>query len=127
MEDIESRDLLSFKVEHFAHLMMQKRTTFKSLERYVHHAELTQTERENVMQRLRYAKERMEKPLDLDQTILFIIFPFGVVNRLYKNDFFSVHKELKLGYVKKVKEFRLYSLLGLAFYFILGLMILLIR
>lgn len=123
MKSIEIHDLLDFKVEDFAHFMIQKKGTFQSLKSKIHHSDLPEADTEKVMKHLEYAKERMEKPLDLGQTILFIIFPFGTVNKLYKNEFFDVGKEFKLGYAKKVKEFKLYSFLGIAFYFVLVLMI----
>ncbi|MDT7833126.1 hypothetical protein RQM59_12085 [Flavobacteriaceae bacterium S356] len=121
------KDLQNCKVEDFAHLIINKKETFQSLKSKVHHSDLPETLRKKIMQRLAYAKERVEKPLDLDQTILFIFFPFGVINRFSQGTFFDVQRELYLGYIKKVKEYRMYSLLGIAFYFAIILMIIFIR
>lgn len=123
----KKQDLSTYKIEEFAHLIIQEKETFQTLKSKIHNANLTEDQREKIILRLNYAKERIEKPLDLDQTILFIIFPFGVVNRLYKNSFFDLGRELSLGYIKKVKEFRMYSLLGIAFYLVIVLMLIFIR
>lgn len=126
MRTVNFDNIQDVSVEEFAHQMIIKKETYQSLTNKINKADLSEAIKETAMKRLRFAKERIEKPLDIDQTILFIIFPFGMINRLNQGVYFDAQKELEMGYLKKVKEFRTYSFLGIVFYVVLILMIALI-
>ena len=78
---------------------------------------------DSIVQRINFAYNRISKPLDLEEKILFLIFPFGVVNRLYENDFFDTQKELSLGFKRRVDEYYLFSLIGIVIYTIIGILV----
>jgi hypothetical protein len=119
MKGLEKENILEFKVENFVYLMTKEEETFQSLKHKVHNLSLPEEDNAKVIKRIEYANARVLKPLSNSEIFLFIFIPFGIVTRLARNRLFDMEKEIKLGYKTRIKEYYLYSKLGLATYLVI--------
>tara|TARA_R110001632_G_scaffold89433_5_gene192845 strand:+ start:6436 stop:6819 length:384 start_codon:yes stop_codon:yes gene_type:complete len=127
MKTLEKENILQYEVENFVHLIVQKTETFQSLKNKVHHFSLTEEDNAKVIKRIEFANRRILKPLSNSKTFMFILFPFGIVTKLAGNNLFDVEEQKRLGYYTRVKEFYIYSFVGVAFYSMIVLMVVFIQ
>jgi len=123
MKKLEKETILNFEVEDFSHYLYQGKSTPQSLKNTIHNLDISEEGRIKVLKRVDYAEKRIKKPLSNSETFLYIIIPFGVVFGHWafsKTNFIDLQEEKRLGYYTRVKEFYLYSKVGLAFYFIVA-------
>lgn len=114
--------LANYTVADFARLMIQG-VGFTKLEKEIYDFQYDVNTSKNLLQRLNFAKERVEKSLELDEIFLFIFFPFGMIHRLSEQEFFDPSMEMKLGFKRKVNQYYLYSCIGLATYFTAAILV----
>lgn len=116
IHNINIDNVSEYKVEDFARLIIDNKIEKQHLISKIEALKLGADAINKILQKVEFAYDRISKSLDLDQVVLFIVFPFGMVNRLYKNDFFDAEENLRLGFVKKVNEYYRYSFLGVFTY-----------
>lgn len=78
---------------------------------------------DSIVQKIGFAFQRISKPLSLEEKITFMVVPFGVVHRLYKNDLFNAHKERQMGFKKRVNDYYLFSMIGFTLYLLGAILI----
>jgi benzoyl-CoA reductase/2-hydroxyglutaryl-CoA dehydratase subunit BcrC/BadD/HgdB len=102
-----------FSVEYFVTELTRKKVSkeylYKSVEKFNNPEELKR--------RIDYAINRIEKPLDFSDRILYFLVPFGLFHRLGPNSYDNeMTEKFEQGFIRQEKERLLYSLLGVFFY-----------
>jgi len=115
-EEKKIEDLASFSVEDFAHLIWKKKIKQSFLVDRLDSSRMEKKTIDSCRQKIEFAYQRLSKPLELQEKLLLMVFPFGTVNRLYENNFFDVNEEKRLGFKKRVEDYSIYSLTGLVIY-----------
>tara|TARA_R110002073_G_scaffold8207_5_gene45841 strand:- start:54638 stop:55024 length:387 start_codon:yes stop_codon:yes gene_type:complete len=121
MKELDKETILDFEVEDFANYIYEKKIAIPSLKSKIHNFSLSKENQDKVLKRIKFSEQRLNKPLSTSEKILLLFFPFGIVNRLYKNDFFNIKEEFDLGYKKRVNQFFRYSVISMLAYIILVL------
>ena len=111
-----------FQVENFVSLILEEKLSKSEVVAGIESQNLDSETTRVLIQRLEFAYKRIVEPLDSTTKFLLLLFPFGVIHRLYKNDFFDLEKNRKAGYKRKVEEYYKYSFAGI----IIDIMILVI-
>lgn len=130
MKVLNQENIIDYKVEDFAHLIGRKIYSYERLINKLNMFDLEDDQKEILETRVRYAKERVEESLTVKEGLLFCLIPFGVVfgNMAFaKTNFINIDEENKLGFYKRVKEFYMYSFIGVLFYFIIIMMFILVK
>ena len=111
-------ELSSFEVEDIAKLILEEKLDrdyfVEKIKAYYPDNSISNP----IEQKIDFAFRRIGKPLSFEEKITFVIVPFGIVNRLYKNELFNVQKERQMGFKKRVDDYYLFSLIGLLLYLV---------
>lgn len=116
-------DLSSFEVEDIARLILEEKL---DREYFVNKTKAHYPDdsiSDSVVQKIDFAFQRISKPLSLEEKITFMVVPFGVVHRLYKNDLFNARKERQMGFKKRVNDYYLFSMIGFTLYLLGAILI----
>ncbi|TXN36133.1 hypothetical protein FVB32_16375 [Flagellimonas hymeniacidonis] len=116
-------NLNSFEVEEIAKLILEEkldRDYFVQKTRAFYPDILIS---DPLVQKIDFAFNRITKPLSIEEKITFIIIPFGIVHRLYKNELFDSYEEQQMGFKKRINDYYLFSLIGLVMYLAIGISI----
>lgn len=109
-------EYLKYTVENFILLITQKNLQKDKLIVSIKKIDADEELILKALQKIDFAYKRISTPLEKDIKYLLLIFPFGVVNKFNPKGFFSVEENKRLGFVKKVKEYIMYSFIGLTLY-----------
>jgi len=118
-------EFINFSVENFVHYIISNNISKQDLESKLNLYTIENKKKEEILKKIRFAYKRMNQPLDTQTKILLIFFPLGIVN-IFLNikGIFDESKQRKLGFVKKVKQFYNYSIIGVIMYTLLIIILL---
>jgi hypothetical protein len=83
-------------------------------------SDLTELDRKELIKKINSAKDRMNKSMDLQQFILYFIFPFGITSIFNENINSDYNQFVKFNYRKKIRQYFWVSILGFLFYICLA-------
>jgi len=109
---------VNYTVENFVRLIIEKKLEKKKLISDIESNIKDRDIKNKIIQRINFAYKRISEPLDNETKFLLLIFPLGIANRLYPNNFFELEKNKKAGYMKKITEYYKYSAIGIIIYFL---------
>ena len=110
-------EFINFDVENFVHHIMANEIDKRDLVLELNLLNITKLEKEKILKKIDFAYERISQPLDIQTKILLIFFPLGIVNIfLNLKGIFNVSEQRKWGFVKKVKQYYKYSIIGIITY-----------
>ncbi len=116
-------ELNSFEVEDIAKLILEEKLDRDYFVQKTKAYYPDDSISDSIVQKIDFAFQRIAKPLSVEEKITFIIVPFGIVNRLYKNELFNAHKERQMGFKKRVDDYYLFSLIGFVMYMVGAILI----
>jgi len=127
MTNITIENIKNLSSEKLVDLIYFNKIEIPELINKINKSLLNEVEKTSLIKKIEVAKIRLESPLDLSQTILFLIFPFGITS-IFNNDYESDYKQfLKFNYKRKIKQYFQYSIIGFATYIVLAIIIALIN
>jgi hypothetical protein len=112
-------DAKKYDVENFVYLLVIKKYTKAWLENKIKSFSIDENDKEKALQRLQFATERINKSLSGKEIFFLLIIPFGVLNAWTDTRIFDVFEERQMGYVNRVKQFFLISIIGMSLYIII--------
>ena len=114
-----------FTIEDFAKEIHENALDKEGMLKKMDKDKYTREQVEEINKKIDYAIKRIKQPLSLNEKIIFFLFPFGIRSMLtLNNNFIDIKKELEQGYYNRIKQYHLYSLLGVIFYALLFLVLL---
>lgn len=119
MKEITPENIPTYQVENYVHLIINQGLSIEYLKRHIHSLSLDDEVRKLAMQRVDFAKERIDRSLTITEIVAFLFLPFGKINRFKETTLFDIAEERRMGYVNRVKQFYLVSILGIIMYVIL--------
>ena len=115
-----------YSIENFIHLIIEEHVKKEELVAKIRNINANKELISKTLQKVDFAYKRIDKPLENDVKFYLLIFPFGIVNRFDSTGFFDTRENRRLGFVKKVKEFYMYSFIGVLLYAIIVILIIFI-
>ncbi len=77
----------------------------------------------SVNYKINIAYKRIEEPLELELLLYYLVFPFGIINGFLDTRDENFLRFKKFGYLKKIKQYYLLSLMGSALYIIVAILL----
>jgi len=125
MTDID--EFKNFSVENFIQYITSKNISKPDVLKDLNSMDFDNSLKQEILQKIDFAYQRIQSQLDSQSKVLLVFFPFGIVNILLnKKGFFDVEEQKRLGFVKKVKQYYDYSIIGILLYIIIILVSILI-
>ncbi len=81
------------------------------------------SEQEELLNKIAIAYKRINEPLELELVLFYLFFPFGFVNSFSDTDDENIERFKRFLFLRKIKEYYVYSIIGLVTYTILGVVI----
>lgn len=119
MRDLTPENIPSYEVENYVHLLVDQRLSVEYLKRHINNLPPEDEIRDLAKQRVDFAMERINKSLTTIEVLSFLFLPFGKINKFKESTLFDIVEEKRMGYVNRVKQFYLVSILGIMMYLIL--------
>jgi hypothetical protein len=117
MKLLTQETVLDFEVEDYIHLLKENKRNIELINRKIHNFSLKDSDKEKALQFLQFAIERIDKSLDIGEVLLLLFIPFGFFRIIIGNSYmFNVWEESRLGFVNRVNQFYLVSIIGLLMY-----------
>ena len=116
-------NIKDYTIEKLVDYIYYNKLDVASLTKKLEDSQLAEKEKTSLRKKIVLANERLEKPLDIQQIILFVIFPFGITS-IFNSDYDSDYKLfVKYNYKKKIRQYFWFSLIGFFMYIVLALFI----
>jgi len=110
---------IDYSIEDFINLIVKENLDKQDFINTIENKKIDKHLMTKIIQKINFAYDRIKTPLDNDIRLLLIIFPFGIINKFNKEPFFDIEHSRKLGFIKKIEEYKKYSSIGLIFYTVL--------
>ena len=81
------------------------------------------SEQEELLNKIAIAYKRINEPLELELVLFYLFFPFGFVNSFSDRSDENIERFKRFLFLRKIKEYYVYSIIGLVTYIILGVVI----
>lgn len=117
MKLLTQATVLDFEVKDYIHLLKEHKRSIEFIKRKIHSFSINKSDKERALQLLQFAIERINKSLNIGEILLLLFIPFGFFRIITGNSYmFDVWEESRLGFVNRVKQFYLVSIIGLLIY-----------
>lgn len=87
---------------------------------------LEDSEFDSINYKINIAYKRIEEPLELELLLYYLVFPFGIINGFLDTRDENLLQFKKFGYLKKIKQYYLFSLLGCALYIFIPILLIIL-
>lgn len=114
-----AKDFSNYDIEDFVNYILDRKIKEKDFKELLNEYCVDDILKKQQLQKLEFAYARISKGLNIQEIFSFIIVPFGIANRLYENKLFDVENERKQGYIRRVNQYLMFSVIGILFYLLL--------
>ena len=123
MQHLTKDTIHEFEVEDYVYLMVEEKMSADILRGKIHNFSLEESNQKRALQRLQFAKERIDKSLTVEELVVYFFFPFGNSKKFSSNASFDVKEQKRLGFVNRVKQYNLISMIGVVMYLVVFMFI----
>lgn len=82
----------------------------------INQSDISENDKTTMLTKIDVAYKRFEDPLEVSLKIFYLFFPFGIVNGLSKSQDLNLKRFQKYKYLKKIKQYHIFSALGILMY-----------
>jgi len=112
--------LTEYSIEDIVKYINEKKIDESSYLSIVEELNLTQQDKDKLLQKFKFAFERKNLSLTTGEKLLFFFIPYGILDDfIRKNLFHNNEDNFKKGYFRKQKQIAFFSTLGIIFYIVL--------
>lgn len=84
---------------------------------------LSNTEVDELVYKVNVSYKRINESLEFELKLFYLFFPFGIVATFLRNHDQDIQRFEKFRFIKKIKQYYLYSLIGSIAYILIGLIL----
>lgn len=84
---------------------------------------LSNTEVDELVYKVNVSYKRINESLEFELKLFYLFFPFGIVTTFLRNHDQDIQRFEKFRFIKKIKQYYLYSLIGSIAYILIGLIL----
>lgn len=84
---------------------------------------LSNTEVDELVYKVNVSYKRINESLEFELKLFYLFFPFGIVTTFLPNHDQDIQRFEKFRFIKKIKQYYLYSLIGSIAYILIGLIL----
>lgn len=96
-------------------------STLKSNRKQIENAsDLKPEVKEKLLQKVDFAIKRVQAPLDFESKLKYIFIPFEIITLYFDSSKGDIDEFQELGFVKKTKQYYLFSTIGMVMYIAVG-------
>lgn len=120
MKTLTQESIPELTVENYVHLIIEKKQSVDFIKRQIQNFSLEESDKEKALQRLQFAVERIDRSLSASEVLMLLFIPFGYFKfKLGTSLLFDIRKERESGFVNRVKQFYLISIIGVLMYILI--------
>ncbi|SEE29611.1 hypothetical protein SAMN04487765_2044 [Tenacibaculum sp. MAR_2010_89] len=110
-----------FSVEEFIDYIDYNKIDKQTITELIKENYLTDIDLKKLIYNVNISYERLNKPLELELKIFYLFFPFGIVNAFLSDHDEDIKRFEEFRFIKKIKQYYLYSFIGSITYFLVGI------
>lgn len=115
------KKIKEFSVEEFIDYIDYNKIDKQTITELIKENYLTDIDLKKLIYNVNISYERLNKPLELELKIFYLFFPFGIVNAFLSDHDEDIKRFEEFRFIKKIKQYYLYSFIGSITYFLVGI------
>lgn len=120
---VDINKIKKFSVEELIDYIHYKKIEKHKIIESLKEACLTDIDLKKLTYNINISYERLNKPLELELRIFYLFISFGIVNAFLPDHDDNIKRFEKFRFIKKIKQYYLYSFIGSIAYLLIGIIL----